>query len=134
MHVVQCTLSCCRTLGATDPFFDTAASTLHYPFHDIDEAAYEQAFQLHKLSGTSRGKAIAETLQVIAGLKLQDPHSSTPGAGPVPVDWDILAGAPGCTAISNALWRCFISHDSHLKLTDNPHVTESSCPAAAVAG
>lgn len=74
IHVLQSYLSACRTLGATDPFFDTAASTLHYPFHDIDEAAYEQAFQLHKLSGTSRGKAIAETLQVNPGSCLQDPH------------------------------------------------------------
>lgn len=54
------------TLGATDPFFDAAATTIHYPFHDIDESAYEQAFEAQLLSNTSRGKAVAETLQVDA--------------------------------------------------------------------
>jgi hypothetical protein len=54
----------CRTLGATDPFFDAAATTLHYPFHEIHETVYEQAFQQQKLSVTARGRAIAQTLQV----------------------------------------------------------------------
>lgn len=55
----------CRTLGATDPFIDAAAATLHYPFHDIEESVYEQAFDQYKLAGTARGKSVAETLQVM---------------------------------------------------------------------
>jgi hypothetical protein len=31
------------TLGATDPFFDAASTTHHYPFHEISEEAYMEA-------------------------------------------------------------------------------------------
>jgi hypothetical protein len=60
----------CRTLGATDPYFDAAATTLHYPFHEIEETVHEQAFEQQNLSGTARGRAIAQTLQVCAQASL----------------------------------------------------------------
>jgi len=77
---------CChmpRTLGATDPFFDAAATTIHYPFHDIDESAYEQAFEAQLLSNTSRGKAVAETLQASSKHNGSLPLN---GSGPSPGD------------------------------------------------
>eukprot|EP00879_Flechtneria_rotunda_P016596 GHRR01017366.1.p1 GENE.GHRR01017366.1~~GHRR01017366.1.p1 ORF type:complete len:179 (+),score=46.95 GHRR01017366.1:302-838(+) len=49
------------TLGATDPFFDNAASTAHYPFHELPEDIYMQAFEQFKLGAHSE---IATTLQV----------------------------------------------------------------------
>lgn len=54
-------VDCCSTLGATDPFFDAAATTLHYPFHEIPEERYTEVFEQHKLGADSH---IATTLQV----------------------------------------------------------------------
>lgn len=39
------------TLGATDPFFDNAATTVCYPFHLIPEERYLEVFRTHLLTG-----------------------------------------------------------------------------------
>jgi hypothetical protein len=39
------------TLGATDPFFDNAATTVSYPFHLIPEERYLEVFRTHLLTG-----------------------------------------------------------------------------------
>jgi hypothetical protein len=66
-----CDALCCpsahnSTLGATDPFFDAAATTLRHPFHEIDEGAFLAAFDARLLATTSRGRAEAAILQVDA--------------------------------------------------------------------
>jgi hypothetical protein len=51
------------TLGATDPFFDNAASTSQYPFHEIPEDAFFEAFEQNLLGDCE----ISRTLQVDGG-------------------------------------------------------------------
>ena len=48
------------TLGATDPFFDNAASTSQYRFHDISEDTFLDAFEQNVLGDCE----ISQTLQV----------------------------------------------------------------------
>eukprot|EP00877_Chromochloris_zofingiensis_P003921 jgi/Chrzof1/1352/Cz10g04050.t1 len=45
------------TLGATDPFFDNAAATLHYPFHEMPLEDYMRVFDQFKM-GNSEEAAI----------------------------------------------------------------------------
>jgi hypothetical protein len=49
------------TLGATDPFFDAASTTHHYPFHEIPEEAYMEASatQFHSVEHGSPASATA---------------------------------------------------------------------------
>ncbi|KAF8059436.1 hypothetical protein HT031_005241 [Scenedesmus sp. PABB004] len=60
-HAAPRALLAARALGATDPFFDAAATTTALPFHAIPEGAFRAAFDAHVLGA---GSPVAAALQV----------------------------------------------------------------------
>jgi hypothetical protein len=91
-----------RTLGATDAFFDAAATTAAYPFHEIEPKAYQQAFEGQLLCATARGTQQAAILQVCASAEdgsNQHCYAAsvrTPLHGCVPKPWRAQVDAGSC--------------------------------------